>query len=278
MHRSIVAQIVAVSFLLAGAVHAGGGHEPVGVELIADAAVIQPGQTFTLGVRFRIEPGWHIYWLNPGDSGIPTTIQFKLPAGYKVGELQWPVPIRFQSMGLVGYGYEHEVMLGTRVTAPKEAKAGLTLKIAAVVKYLRCDANQCVPGEVELTLALPVREKSQPTPGPLFSHWAQQLPQDLHGVGGLLQTVKNDRIGQVELSWSQSVQGVEAYPATSEKLELADLQIHHDNRATRISYKPVIYDATAIPEGLTRLLLVYQHHGQRRGLWLAVKVLDGKNP
>ena len=66
--------------------------EHVEAELVADKAAARPGAPTLVGLKLRMEPQWHTYWKNPGDSGLPTRVQWVLPAGWKAGELQWPYP------------------------------------------------------------------------------------------------------------------------------------------------------------------------------------------
>ena len=66
--------------------------EHVEAELIAEKAAFQAGKAATVGLKLRMEPQWHTYWKNPGDSGLPTKIQWQLPEGWKVGDIQWPFP------------------------------------------------------------------------------------------------------------------------------------------------------------------------------------------
>ena len=95
------------------------GKELVRPSLIADVDSIQPGQKFRVGVLYRIEPGWHIYWRYSGDSGIPTKIQWQFPEGFKVHDLQWPLPLRDKEPGdLEVFGYVSEVLLFADVEAP----------------------------------------------------------------------------------------------------------------------------------------------------------------
>ena len=75
------------------------GKELVRASLISDVNSIAPGQKFRVGVLYRIEPGWHVYWKYSGDSGIPTKIEWQLPQGFKVGDLQWPLPMRDKEPG-----------------------------------------------------------------------------------------------------------------------------------------------------------------------------------
>ena len=76
------------------------------VELIAAQSAIVPGASFDLAVRFKLEEHWHIYWQNPGASGLATSIEWTLPEGIEAGEIQWPAPERIELGGLMSYGYE----------------------------------------------------------------------------------------------------------------------------------------------------------------------------
>jgi DsbC/DsbD-like thiol-disulfide interchange protein len=95
------------------------GKELVRPSLISDVSSIEPGQKFRIGILYRIEPGWHIYWKNSGDSGIPTKIAWTLPAGFQVGDLQWPLPLRDKEPGdLEVFDYQSEELLLAEVVAP----------------------------------------------------------------------------------------------------------------------------------------------------------------
>ena len=89
------------------------GH--VQAELFADVSAIQPGKPFWLGVHITIDPGWHVYWKNPGDAGLPTSATLSLPDGFTAGPLEFPTPSRFEQPGdIVVFGYENSVMLLTQ--------------------------------------------------------------------------------------------------------------------------------------------------------------------
>ena len=93
----------------------------------------------TIGVHFQVPAGWHMYWVNPGDAGMPPTVQWSLPAGWSAGEWQWPTPTRMANSAGVDYGYEDEVTLLTPV---KVGSAGGD--ITANLKWLVCK-DVCVP-------------------------------------------------------------------------------------------------------------------------------------
>jgi thiol:disulfide interchange protein len=152
------------------------GRELVLATLVTDTATVQPGQKFHIGVLYKIEPEWHIYWKYAGDSGIPTQIDWNLPPGFQAGPLQWPLPARDKEPGdLEVFAYSSEVLLFTEVTAPTTLPAGPVL-IKANSKWLVCKSS-CVPGEANLSLELKPGQ-TVADPG-LFQRYAAQVPEPL---------------------------------------------------------------------------------------------------
>ncbi|MGT2485005.1 protein-disulfide reductase DsbD domain-containing protein [Methylobacterium oryzae CBMB20] len=90
----------------------------VRASLVAEPAAVAGAQPFTLAVRMQIKPGWHVYWRNPGDSGLPPEVTWTLPAGFNAGAIRWPAPERIPIATLMNYGYEGEVTLLVPVTPP----------------------------------------------------------------------------------------------------------------------------------------------------------------
>jgi thiol:disulfide interchange protein len=128
---------------------------PVEARLVSEQVSIQPGKTFTVAVILSIDQDWHVYWKYPGDSGLPTTITWELPPGFSAGTLQWPVPQKFVSQGLVTYGYPRRVVLLSEVSAPADLKPGQSVRIGAQAGWLACRV-ECTPGRASLALSLPV--------------------------------------------------------------------------------------------------------------------------
>jgi len=123
--------------------------------LISEVTTIQPGTPFTVAVDFQLDPGWHNYWRNAGDSGLPTTIEWTLPEGFQAGEIQWPVPERIVAPPLVDYGYSDRVALLVDITPPPDLDPGGRLSLDAQVDWLICE-TLCLPAYADLTLTLDV--------------------------------------------------------------------------------------------------------------------------
>jgi thiol:disulfide interchange protein/DsbC/DsbD-like thiol-disulfide interchange protein len=127
----------------------------VTAELVAERSAVQPGQSLQIGLKLQHIPLWHTYWRNPGDSGLPTQIDWTLPEGASVGEIEWPAPKRLPIGPLVNFGYEGELLLPLRFTAPTDARPGQELKLRAQAQWLVCH-DVCIPESGTLELRLPV--------------------------------------------------------------------------------------------------------------------------
>jgi len=125
----------------------------VTVELIAETTVVVPGERFNVALDFRLEPHWHLYWKNPGASGLPVEVEWQLPAGLSAGEIQWPAPERIELGGLMNYGYEDAVTLIVPIQAAQDFELGSAVPIKAEVSWLACE-EFCMPGDASLSLAL----------------------------------------------------------------------------------------------------------------------------
>ncbi len=152
----------------------------VQASLLAEPASIQPGEPFTVGIRMVMKPHWHVYWRNPGDSGLPPEIAWTLPPGFTAGPIAWPIPERIPVAHLVNYGYEGETVLLVSVTPPPTLAPGKPVTLSAKLSYLVCE-RECVPGSADLRLTLPVAAFGtstgmRPENRPLFEAARDRLP------------------------------------------------------------------------------------------------------
>jgi DsbC/DsbD-like thiol-disulfide interchange protein/cytochrome c biogenesis protein CcdA len=151
------------------------GIEP---ELIAEGPAPAGGEV-ELAIRMHTAPGWHGYWLNPGDAGLPMDVKWQLPAGFVVGPLRYPVPARLTVAGLMNYVYESDYSVLVRLKVP--ANASGTVPIRANARWLACTDKVCVPEQGEFSLDIPV---GSGTPNRAeFDEWRRALPRPLASVG-----------------------------------------------------------------------------------------------
>ncbi|HSC17904.1 MAG TPA: protein-disulfide reductase DsbD domain-containing protein [Rhizomicrobium sp.] len=127
----------------------------VQARLVAETGQIAPGGSIAVALEQNIRPGWHTYWRNPGEAGLPTEIKWTLPPGWAAGPIQWPYPKRLPVGPLMNYGYEGKVWLLTRLTAPRLAKPGDTVTLAATGSWLVCK-EVCIPEDQTLSLPLTI--------------------------------------------------------------------------------------------------------------------------
>src|SRR5579864_3927043 len=157
-----------------------GGPDHVKASLAAETQGAAPGATVYVALIQKIEPGWHTYWKNPGDAGLPPTIAWTLPTGWRAGDIVWPAPKRLPVGPLMNYGYEGEVILPVPIEAPADARPGQTAHLAADVQMLVCAAT-CVPQESKLALDLPVTAGApppDPTWGDAIARTLAAAPKD----------------------------------------------------------------------------------------------------
>jgi DsbC/DsbD-like thiol-disulfide interchange protein len=156
----------------------------VTARLISDANSIQPGQKYRIGVLYRIEAGWHIYWKYPGDAGMPTKIAWQLPEGFKVHDLQWPIPTREKEPGdLEVFAYSSEVLLFAEVEAPQSLPNG-PVEIQAKSDWLVCE-KFCIPGSAQLSLKMNIGANAPSQSAPIFEEYAAKLPKTLPAALGI---------------------------------------------------------------------------------------------
>lgn len=160
----VAAQAQAVQSLAAAALVGLGPQrtERIEAELVAMSQWATPGSTLIVAVRQDIQPGWHTYWRNPGDSGGPTTLDWTLPAGVRAGEIVWPLPERQRLQSLVNYGYSGSVLLPVPIEVPASARPGQVLALRTQALFMVCSDQMCVPDELPLALDIEVRDGAAP--------------------------------------------------------------------------------------------------------------------
>jgi thiol:disulfide interchange protein DsbD len=193
----------------------------VEAELVSEQNALTPGRPLTVALRLAMARGWHTYWQNPGDSGLPTTLAWTLPPGLSAGTIQWPAPQALPIGPLVNYGYEGEVLLLTDVVATPDFLSGKTVNLSARADWLVCK-EICIPEGADLSLALPVANKSEADPrwaGPIARTRAA-LPRPLEGWD----VAASGRGAQVDLALSARSAGADPgelrfFPLNEGKIE-----------------------------------------------------------
>ncbi len=132
---------------------------------------------FTVALRFQIAPEWHLYWKNPGDAGLAPKVQWTLPDGFTVSELQFPTPHKIATETAVDYGYDNELVLLATVFPSKNPTRNFTIK--ADLTWLVC-RESCIPGDasVELNTAT-LSDKDLANAATMIEQTRKKLPEPL---------------------------------------------------------------------------------------------------
>jgi len=151
------------------------------VELIAAQASVRPGESLLVALRLNHEQGWHTYWKNPGDSGMPTRIGWVLPPGFSAGPILWPIPERIPVGPLTNFGYHGETFLLTEIATPKSLGSARSVRIEGKAEWLICK-EVCIPGGTTITLDLPIGDGApDPAWSGVLARARSAVPQPIQG-------------------------------------------------------------------------------------------------
>jgi DsbC/DsbD-like thiol-disulfide interchange protein len=142
------------------------------IQLVPEDTAVVPGRSFRVGLFIQHEPGWHTYWRQPGIVGVPTTMTWDLPSGFKVGPLEYPEPEATKMFHIKAQGYERDVLLQTLITPPRHLSPGSEITLSGKAAWMCCGTT-CHPGSMKLEIKLPVAESAQPHP-----RWATRFAQE----------------------------------------------------------------------------------------------------
>ena len=239
------------------------GNDLVKARLVSDVNSVKPGEPFTLGVLLKITPGWHIYWKNPGESGMATSVKWKLPEGFAAGELQFPFPRQFgQSGDVIGYGYEDEVLLTATITPPKNLDSSKPLSVSADVAWLVCE-KVCLPGKAKLTLDFPTIAEAE-----VFAAWRQLFPRATLAASG------NESPRSAFAKWDNFVKDVRWFPVPPSASGIENIQTKTDGRVSTITFDLVPAPGDAAP--MSFLVVWTDENGKQQGAEFTVNLPPAK--
>ena len=153
----MVQRLPVILAALVPAAPAVGGPQPAAymhVALVAETLAPRPGSSVLVGLKMTPRPGWHGYWSNAGDSGLPPTVRWSAPSGVTFGALQHPAPTLLRVMGLTSYVHAGPHVLIARMAVNSAVSLGTPLPITANVDFAVCSDRLCVPQHVKLTMEM----------------------------------------------------------------------------------------------------------------------------
>ena len=231
-----------------------------------------PGKVVWVGLQLTHQPEWHTYWKNSGDSGLPTTLQWALPAGVTAGEIAWPLPKTIPIGNLANYGFEGTVLLAVPLTitpAYKPSVLGKDIEIKLKANWLVC-RKECIPEEGEFALRLPV-QGSTALNSAAFEANRQDQPHALAGESKV--TVEGASL-QLSVAGLPSVlQGktLEMFPETAEVIQTAGAWTQAWQGAVWTARVPLSTERSQSPAYMP-FLLVADAQGKKQGFLAQAKV------
>ncbi|MHB1248954.1 MAG: protein-disulfide reductase DsbD domain-containing protein, partial [Polaromonas sp.] len=219
LSTGVIAQISFTNKPAQGAVVS---NEQVRAELLAWAPEgIQAGKPVWLGLQLAHQPEWHTYWKNPGDSGLPTQLEWQLPDGIAAGEIAWPAPKKIRVGTLANYGYEGTTLLPVPLTVAPTFNAGqLDVKLKA--SWLICK-EVCIPQNASFTLSIPAKG-STASSGQAFQAAFEAAPKALPTSASQAQVQVDSQMLKLTLAGlPPALQGktLEFFPETGSVIEPA---------------------------------------------------------
>ena len=201
------------------------------VELLSETRAPRPGESFTLAVSMTAKPGWHTYWVNPGEAGIETRAQWQVPAGVTLGAFRYPVPQTYLVGGIMNHVFEGEAVLLADVKVPETASGAFPVNVR--LDWLVCDDSICVPESAELSLPLVVGDGApDPAVAARFASARKALPQGLGTMGSLVASEEAVRI-RVPVP-SQGIARAHFFPLRHDLIDMAAPQVLLDHEGELI--------------------------------------------
>ncbi len=270
MKKSFVLVILLSACLISPVLFAD-DENPVRAELISEVKSVQPGHPFWVAIHFKMDEGWHTYWKNPGEVGLPNKVKWDLPEGFEAGKLKWPYPEKIMEGDIAAFAYEGEVLLLSEIKTPASIE-GPEVTLKAEVGWLACK-EICLPGEASVTLSLPVTAE---TPE------ADERNKDLFSVTRSHLPVTEPAWGvKVESSWGKfklqfaalaQLESAEFFPIEKRVVELSANQ---DFKKTKEGYELMLVRAKDFDKSIKQfqgVLVVRGIGADAKAIWVDVNL------
>jgi thiol:disulfide interchange protein len=286
--RLIAAALAAALLGAAGAAHAEAKAtfttEHVRAELVAHAPDgVAPGKTVWVGLQLAHQPEWHTYWKNAGDSGLPTQLEWTLPAGVQAGDIAWPVPRKIPIGNLANYGYEGTVLLPVPLTITPDFKPsllGANLDVRLKAQWLVC-RKECIPEDGEFVLKVPAKSTTALNAAAFNASFEAQ-PRALGGAASA--AIDGNALKLTVAGLPATLQGktLEFFPETSEVIETAGAWTQAWNGATWTARVPLSPQRSQGPNVLPVVLAAgtqaFRTEVKVEGAWPAVAAAANVSP
>ncbi len=257
---------------------------PVRAKLVSNIDRVAPGESFNLGVLFDIDPGWHIYWKYPGETGLPTKLTLNMPDSYQTSGVMWPIPRAYKKTGGgVDFGYENSVLLWTNIQVSSDTQIDKSVDIETQVSWISCK-DICIPGKAKLNFSPMLGERTSSSSEALFADWSDSLPISLTDRKNPFQIEvqkTNSSQGQVKveikLKSNPQSENIEYYPNPGDSLLVQNISSikSEDLNLTEISFDVTAQDGVVLSENVLDGLIVYSDsEGKRSAVEMKIDFND----
>ncbi len=230
------------------------------------------GKTVWLGLQLTHQPGWHTYWKNTGDSGLPTSLQWTLPAGVTAGDIAWPSPKKFPLGNLANYGFDNTVLLPVPLTITSDFKPTLPrneIEVKLKANWLVC-RTVCIPEEGEFVLLLPI-QGSTALNGAAFAASFKAQPTPVSGDSRVVVAGTALQVSVAGLPPALQGRTLEFFAETPEVIETAGKWSQNWQGALWTASVPLSPERSQSPSVMP-LVLVLDSGGQRQGFIVQAQV------
>ena len=196
------------------------------IELLTESNSIEPGDELLVGFKFSLSPGWHTYWVNPGDAGEGASIKWNLPRDVKASNILWPGPERIPVEPLMTFGYENEVVLLTKIYTSKNTDIPLTLN--ALVSWYTCK-EICIPQEAEVSIPIKLGFKSPSSSNRLLKQTLENVPTPFKGTYRV-QSLDDSYIIQGQFEDNKQYDSIYFFPRFYGLTDYVESQLYEKNK------------------------------------------------
>ena len=196
------------------------------IELLTESNSIEPGDELLVGFKFSLSPGWHTYWVNPGDAGEGASIKWNLPRDVKASKILWPGPERIPVEPLMTFGYENEVVLLTKIYTSKNTDIPLTLN--ALVSWYTCK-EICIPQEAEVSIPIKLGFKSPSSSNRLLKQTLENVPTPFKGTYRV-QSLDDSYIIQGQFEDNKQYDSIYFFPRFYGLTDYVESQLYEKNK------------------------------------------------
>ena len=196
------------------------------IELLTESNLIEPGDELLVGFKFSLSPGWHTYWVNPGDAGEGASIKWNLPRDVKASKILWPGPERIPVEPLMTFGYENEAVLLTKIYTSKNTDIPLTLN--ALVSWYTCK-EICIPQEAEVSIPIKLGFKSPSSSNKLLKQTLENVPTPFKGTYRV-QSLDDSYIIQGQFEDNKQYDSIYFFPRFYGLTDYVESQLYEKNK------------------------------------------------